>query len=153
MLARGGVGCGGMLVVHGGAIRPLVPRPVTCRARTHDFAVVGEDFKKVCGTRPLCTNTTSTFHEHMPMSSKCSCAKLSSQCLAMNFAWRSCVDWSIKCACSPAPYPWLRAESHAGQRRCTGDVNAHQVVGMVAIRDETTEMPRRGGGMHGGLAT
>ena len=92
-----------------------MPRPVTCRARTRDFAIVGENFTRYVAHAPLCTNKTSTFHEHMPMSSKWSGAKLTSQCLAMNFAWRSCVDWSIMCACSPAPYPWLRTESHAGQ--------------------------------------
>ena len=47
----------------GATIRPLVPRPVTCRARTRDFAVVGENFTRYVAHAPLCTNKTSTFHD------------------------------------------------------------------------------------------
>ena len=126
LLARGGsdaAGCLWGMVVRSGRLCPA-PSHVAHGPTTLPSSV--RTSQRYVARAPLCTNKTSVFREHMPMSSKWSCAKLSSQCLAMNFASRPCIDWSIKCACSPAPYPWLRAESHAGQRRCTGDVNAHQ---------------------------
>ena len=139
LLARGGVGCGGMLVVQRSG--RLCPAPSHVAHGPTTLLSSVRTSQRYVARAPLCTNKTSVFREHLPMSSKWSCAKLSSQCLAMNFASRPCIDWSIKCACSPAPYPWLRAESHAGQRRCTGEVNAHQVVGMVAIRPPAAMKP------------
>ena len=50
LLARGGSDAAGCLWCNDQAA--LVPRPVTYRAGAHDFAVVGENFTKVCGTRP-----------------------------------------------------------------------------------------------------